>query len=200
MYKSFNVDLTAGQAKKLARAISTSSPTTLKFTHDQLGSGSALLFTTTQINKLNRALINGTGAQIKFSQAAIRYMKKDGGILPILAAMAPLGVALLSGALGAVGTWGTNKILTKIDDDSSNKQKGGFGNQMGRLKNGGKLAPLGTPYGYGYNVDSYGGCVCGGCLDCIGRGVYQLGASIDNIPMRVGRGGKLFPLGVKDTR
>jgi hypothetical protein len=194
MYHKFQVDLTDGQRKKLMSAVEKSSPLTLKFKHEQLGKGTELLFTQRQINKLAKAMSEGMGAQIKFSQAVVRKMK-SGGILPVLAALAPLGIALLSGALSTASAYGTSKAIKAIEKGAEKKK--GRGSRRGRGR-GGKLYQLGG--------NSSGGCMacgapCGyarGYGDSSGGKLYQLGTT-----GRRGRGasgGKLFPLGVKDRR
>lgn len=192
VYITHRVDLSEGQANKLAKAVADRSPITIKFKASQLnGTGIGLLFTANQMKRINRAIADGTGAQIKFSASAIAAMKKDGGILPILAALAPLGIALLSGALGAVGTWGANKVIKKIEDSTA--KDGGrliqTGGEVKRKKKssdenlGGKLYQLGTAPRGGCHQ-----CGCGGSL-----------TPTDYSPSRKS-GGKLFPLGVRDTR
>lgn len=105
------------QVNNLVKAIKTSTPVKLRFSIDQLRSNSGVMLplTPTQIIKLDKAKAIGKGVMVSFSKAQIMQMKKDGGVLPVLAALAPFAIAALTGAAGAAGTFGANKLLGAID-------------------------------------------------------------------------------------
>lgn len=131
---SHKLNLTSGQAKSVSKAIETSSPVRIKLTYDQLNSDSGVMFplTNSQKSKIEKSLRDGKGVMINFSKNQVAQMKKQGGILPALAALIPVGIALLSGAAGAVGTWGTKKLLDKVDTAIDKKKKGGAIIEAGR--------------------------------------------------------------------
>lgn len=128
---SHTIDLSKGQAQKLIDAIKKSSPIRMRFTAKQLKGkrGIDLPLNKTQKNKINKAIKNNKGVMLSFSKPQVVKMKKHGGVAPALAALAPLGMALLTGALGAAGTFGATKLLETIDEKVSKKpsDQGGFG-------------------------------------------------------------------------
>lgn len=187
-YKSFRVELSQGQVKSLSKAIKNSSPLSLRLKRESLGSGTPLLFTQTQLNKISKAMQANRGIVVKFSTAQMRAMKKDGGILPALALLAPFAIAALTGAAGAAGTFGTTKVLEAIERGIKKKKEQGNG-----------LAPFGD------GLAPYGGCCgCDNSSEDYGSALVPFGYSKSkgrSIGVVEGRsGGKLFPLGVKDTR
>lgn len=118
-YIEYRVKLTDGQKSKLRSAIKNNSELTLRLKHNHLRGPDELMLTKTQINKIQKAVSNGTGADIKISKSQIRKSVKYGGnlfgalmnigskLLPYAAKAAP---ALATGALSAVG----EKLLKKI--------------------------------------------------------------------------------------
>ena len=183
-YQSFRVRLSQGQVKTMAKAIESGSPTSIRLKRDALGDGTPLLFTRTQMNKIGKAMDQNRGIVLKFSMAQTKAMRKDGGILPALAVLAPFAIAALTGAAGAAGTFGTTKVLEAIEKGIKKRK----GNSLAPLGQG--LAPL-------------GGCYCEESSD-EGYGLAPFGYSSQkgrSIGIVEGySGGKLFPLGVKDTR
>ena len=130
-YLEYHVNLSDGQKKKnLAKAMKTGSELTLRLKNNQLSGGDELMLTKTQLNKIQKAVTNKTGVDIKISKTQIRRSVKQGGSL--FSSLALLGAkalpyvtkaaskalpALATGAVSALGSLGVNKIFG---------QKGGF--------------------------------------------------------------------------
>ena len=85
-----------------------------------------LMLTKTQINKLRKAMSQGTGSDIKISKTQIRKAIKDGGslwgslislgskLLPMAMPLAKNAVApLATGALSGLASLGVDKIFGK---------------------------------------------------------------------------------------
>lgn len=120
MYTKYSLALTDGQVKKLRSAINKEKAVTLRLTHIQRGN-IPLLLTQTQINRLNKAISSHKGVDITLSIAALRAMKKDGGIFPLLAlipgllaAAAPvIAKTAALGALAGGASYGAQQLIKK---------------------------------------------------------------------------------------
>jgi len=137
------IDLSKFQVKELIKALENTSPINMKFGLKQLqsGKGVPIMLTKTQMNQLNKAVSNNKGLVLKFSGNQISKMKKDGGVIPILAALAPFAIAALTGAAGAAGTFGANKALQALDKafkkkDGTSIYPPGYTGQSGNGKPG----------------------------------------------------------------
>ena len=125
-YLEYHVNLSDGQKENLAKAMKTGSELTLRLKNNRLSGRDELMLTKTQLNKIQKAVTNKTGVDIKISKTQIRRSVKQGGslfsslallgakALPYAAKIAP---ALATGAVSALGSLGVNKIFG---------QKGGF--------------------------------------------------------------------------
>ena len=103
-YRKYNVNLTEGQKEKLRIHFQKRAPMTLRLSHNQLSGGDELLLTNTQIRKIEKSKIDGTGTDIKISTAQMR--KQSGGtyLLPLARTALPqiLKTVGLSALIGAV--------------------------------------------------------------------------------------------------
>ena len=111
IYHPYRVNLTAGQAESVAKAMKHKTPITLTLSYNNLLRGDeAVNLTQSQINKLEEAKNKGVGADIKISKAQLRESATSGGsimnlfkivsgvarkILPKI--MAPLATGAVSG-------------------------------------------------------------------------------------------------------
>lgn len=138
-YKKYKVNLSPGQIRSVVAAIEAGNPATVKLKVGDLGHGVDMLFTQSQLNRIGKAIDQKKGIQLKMSAAQMRAMKKDGGILPILAALAPVGVALLGGVASALGAYGTTKVIGALDKSGNSLAPLG-----GCMVCGNALAPFGT--------------------------------------------------------
>ena len=123
-YIEYGVTLTDGQKSKLLSAIKKRSPLTIRLKHSHLRGSDEIMLTQRQIAKIQKSLANGTGADLKISQAQIRSLVKHGGNLfsslaRIGARVLPYAVkgvskfapALATGAATALGDLGIKKLF-----------------------------------------------------------------------------------------
>ena len=131
-YYPYGVSLSKGQLEKLSRAYNNNSAITIRFTRNELSGPHELMLTKTQINKLKKAMSQGTGSDIKISKTQIRRAVRQGGsfwgslissgskLLPMAKPLAKKAIApLATGALSGLASLGADKIFGK-------GQRGGF--------------------------------------------------------------------------
>ena len=131
-YYSYGVSLSKGRLEKLSRAYINNSAITIRLARNELSGPHELMLTKTQINKLKKAMSQGTGSDIKISKTQIRKAIKYGGSLwgslislgsklfPMAMPLAKKAVApLATGALSGLSSLGVDKIFGK-------SQRGGF--------------------------------------------------------------------------
>ena len=131
-YVKYGVKLSTGQKQRLAKALSQKSAVTIRLSKSDLSGNDHLNLTKTQLKRLQKALKNGTGADLKISKTQIRYLIQEGGslwtslmslgmrALPYATrAVSKAAPALATGALSALGSLGIDKIFGK-------GQTGGF--------------------------------------------------------------------------
>ena len=66
-YLEYHVNLSEGQKENLAKAIKTGSEPTLRLKNNELSGRDELMLTKTQVNKIQKAVANKTGVDIKIS-------------------------------------------------------------------------------------------------------------------------------------
>ena len=133
-YLEYHVNLSDGQKANLAKAIKNGSELTLRLKNNQLRGNDELMLTKTQVNKIQKAVANKTGVDIKISKTQIRKSVKQGGslfsslitlgakALPYVTKAASTALpALATGAVSALGSLGVDKIFGK-----GQGQTGGF--------------------------------------------------------------------------
>ena len=80
IHHPYRVNLTAGQAESVAKAMKHKTPITLRLTYNNLMRGDETVnLTQSQINKLEKAKNKGVGADIKISKAQLRKFATSGG-------------------------------------------------------------------------------------------------------------------------
>lgn len=77
-YYSHGVSLSEGQRLRPVKAYKNNSAITIRLTNTELNGGDELMLTKTQINKIKKAMKNGTGVDIKISKTQIRKVMKYG--------------------------------------------------------------------------------------------------------------------------
>ena len=144
-YSSYKIKLTDYQTKQMANAIKKDMPIKFKLKHSDLSgsSGVPLLLTNRQLGRINKARNAGKGLMLNLSKAQIVAMRKDGGIIPILAALAPFAVAALTSAVGAAAAFGTTKALEAVTGEGRGKIKSRRSRRTRTQKAEG-LGPIGT--------------------------------------------------------
>ena len=131
-YVKYGVNLSIGQKQRLAKALSQKSAVTIRLSRSDLSGNDHLNLTKTQLKRLQKAMKNGTGVDLKISKTQIRYLVQEGGSL--WSSLMSLGMralpyatravtkavpALATGALSALGSLGIDKIFGR-------GQTGGF--------------------------------------------------------------------------
>ena len=80
IYHPYRVNLTAGQAESVAKAMKHKAPITLRLAYNNLLRGDETVnLTQSQINKLEKAKDKGVGADIKISKAQLKKFATSGG-------------------------------------------------------------------------------------------------------------------------
>ena len=131
-YIKYGVNLSDGQKDKLARALSNKSAITIRLTKSDLTGSDELMLTKTQLKRIQKAMNNSTGVDLKISKTQISHVVQEGGslwsslfslgtkALPYATkAVSKVAPALATGALQALGSLGIDKIFGK-------GQTGGF--------------------------------------------------------------------------
>ena len=131
-YVEHGVNLSAGQKKRLAKALSNRSPITIRLSNSDLTGSHQLMLTITQLKRIRKAMNNGTGVDLKISKTQISHLVQEGGslwssllrlgttALPYATkAVTKVAPALATGALQALGSLGIDKMFGK-------GQSGGF--------------------------------------------------------------------------
>ena len=83
-YYPYGVSLSKGQLEKLSRAYNNNSAITIRLARNELSGPHELMLPKTQINKLRKAMSQGTGSDIKISKTQIRKAVRQGGSLGII--------------------------------------------------------------------------------------------------------------------
>ena len=125
-YYPYGVSLSKGRLEKLSRAYNNNLAITNGLTRNELYGPHELMLTKTQINKLKKAMSQGTGSDIKISQRQIREAVRQGGslwgslislgskLLPMAMPLAKKAIApLATGALSGLASLGVDKIFGK---------------------------------------------------------------------------------------
>ena len=122
-YFPYGVNLSQGQLHKLKKAYDNNSEITIRLGKNDLKGSHEMMLTKTQINRISKAMKNGTGTEIKISKTQIRKAIIRGGSL--WSSLATLGAKALPlvtkgvskvaphlvGALSALGSLGIDKIF-----------------------------------------------------------------------------------------
>ena len=80
-YYPYGVSPSEGQLEKLSRAYNNNSAITIRLDRKELSGPHELILTKTQINKLRKAMSQGTRSDIKISKTQIRKAVRQGGSL-----------------------------------------------------------------------------------------------------------------------
>ena len=125
-YYSYGVSLSKGQLEKFSRAYNNNSAITIRLARNELSGPHELMLTKTQVNKLRKAMSQGTGSDIRISKTQIRKAIKHGGslwgslirlgskLLPMAMPLAKKAVApLATWALSGLASFGVDKIFWK---------------------------------------------------------------------------------------
>ena len=131
-YVKYGVKLSAGQKEKLAKALSNKSAITIRLTKSDLTGNHELMLTRTQLKRVQKAMNNGTGVDLKISKTQIRHLIQEGGslwgsLLTLGAKALPYATAAASKALPALATGALSGLASLgVDKIFGNGQSGGF--------------------------------------------------------------------------
>ena len=125
-YIKYAVNLSAGQREKLAKALLNKSAITIRSTKSDLTGSDELMLTKTQLKRIQKAMNNGTGVDLKISKTQISHVVQEGGslwsslfslgtkALPYATKAVTKAVpALATGALSGLANLGIDKIFGK---------------------------------------------------------------------------------------
>ena len=128
-YYPYGVSLSKGQLEKLSRAYNNNSAITIRLAGNKLSSPHELRLTKTQINKLRKAMSQGTGSDIKISKTQIRKAILQGGslfgsLISLGSKLLPMAMPLAKKAITPLAT-GALSGLASLGVDRMG-QRGGF--------------------------------------------------------------------------
>ena len=125
-YHPHGVKLSENQKAKLARAVKNNSAITIRLSKNELAGTDQLMLTKTKIKRIQKAMRNGTGADVKISKTQIRKAVQEEGsfwsslfslgarMLPYATSAASKALpALATGALSGLANMGVDKIFGK---------------------------------------------------------------------------------------
>jgi len=115
-YHLYKIALIDRQKKKLQKAFAEKSAITTRLKPEQIGHGDELLLTSTQINRMEKAVSERKGADLKTSKTQIEKTAQRGGsIFSSLLSLARPLIKLPVKALASAGlSFGAEKALKKI--------------------------------------------------------------------------------------
>ena len=121
-YFKYSLTLTNGQKQKLLKSYQKRAALTLRLKNCQLSGNDEVFLTKTQVNRIEKSKRDGTGTDIKISQAGIR--KQEGGrilssLMPMMSKVGAMALPWLSkaaaplatGALSGLSSLGVNKLF-----------------------------------------------------------------------------------------
>lgn len=146
-FVEYNVSLTESQKKSIANAYKSNVSVKIVLKNYQLQGDDKILVTRRQLNKLNKAAMNGTGTMILFSNTQLKKMyKQEGGFL------APLAIALVSSLAPVL----LGRMFQKRDEQEQQRQYRGNGLNIGS----------GLNFPRGGQLDLTKVSQDGGCCEC----------------------------------
>ena len=121
-YFKYGLTLTNGQKQKLLKSYQKRVPLKLRLKHGQLSGNDDVFLTRTQVSRIEKSKRDGTGTDIKISQAGIR--KQEGGsilssLMPMMSKVGAMALPWLSkaaaplatGALSGLSSLGVNELF-----------------------------------------------------------------------------------------
>ena len=125
-YYPHGVKLSENHKAKLTKTVKNNSALTIRLSKNELPGSDQLMLTKTPLKRIQKAMKNGTDADVKISKTQIRKAVKEGGslwsslfslgtkMLPFATKAASKVVpSLVTGAMQALGSLGVNKISGK---------------------------------------------------------------------------------------
>ena len=131
-YYSYGVSLSKGQLEKFSRAYNNNSAITIRLARNELSGPHELMLTKTQVNKLRKAMSQGTGSDIRISKTQIRKAIKHGGslwgsLISLGSKLLPMAMPLAKKAVAPPATWALSALASLgVDKIFWKSQRGGF--------------------------------------------------------------------------
>ena len=131
-YYPYGVSLSKGQLEKLSRAYNNNSAITIRLARNELSGPHELMLIKTQINKLTKAMSQGTGSDIKISKTQIRKAVRQGGslwgsLINLGSKLLPMAMPLSKKAIAPLATGALSGLASLVVDKIFGKgQRGGF--------------------------------------------------------------------------
>ena len=131
-YYSYGVSLSKGQLEKFSRAYNNNSAITIRLARNELSGPHELMLTKTKVNKLRKAMSQGTGSDIRISKTQIRKAIKHGGslwgsLISLGSKLLPMAMPLAKKAVAPLTTWALSGLASLgVDKIFGKGQRGGF--------------------------------------------------------------------------
>src|ERR1043165_2278107 len=184
-YHNFGVNLSKGQAKKIAIAHKKGSGTTIRLSKANLNGNIKLPLTRTQINKIKKAK---TGVQLNLTKAQLKPKEATGGFIPLLTLIPIIASALgaaggvAGGVASAVSSAKANAEQARHNRAIEEQLKSGSGvvsNFVGKIPViGNFLEPLLQKIGLGINSKNIKKLSSGKCVCCNGLQIMKVGTGL----------------------
>jgi hypothetical protein len=100
-YTPYGVTLTEGQIQKIKSAHDNDREITIRISKKNLSGNMNIPLTQTQINKIKKSK---SGVDLCLSKAQLKHMNKNGGFLPLLAALIPAALGAVGGLAGGISS------------------------------------------------------------------------------------------------
>jgi hypothetical protein len=181
-YHNFGVNLSKGQAKKIAIAHKKGSGTTIRLSKANLNGNIKIPLTQTQINKIRKAK---TGVQLNLSESQLKHMETTGGFIPLLT-LIPIIASALGAAGGVAGGVASAVSSAKANAEQARHNRaieeqlksgsGAVSNIVSKIPViGNFLEPLLQKIGLGINSKNIKKLNSGKCVCCSGLQVKKVG-------------------------
>ena len=138
-YYSYGVSLRKGQLEKHSRAYNNNSAITIRLADNELSGPHELMLTKALINKLKKAMRQGTGSDMKISKTQIRKAIKHGGslwgsLISLGSKLLPMAMPLAKKAIAPLATGSLSGLASLCVDKIFGKgQQGGFLIPQGKI-------------------------------------------------------------------
>ena len=184
-YYNHGVNLSKGQAKKIAVAHKKGSGATIRLSKANLNGNINLPLTQTQIKKIKKAK---NGVQLNLSESQLKHMEKTGGFIPLLTLIPIIASALgaaggvAGGVASAVSSAKANAEQARHNRAIEEQLKSGSGvvsNIVGEIPViGNFLEPLLQKIGLGINSKDIQKLNSGKCVCCNGLQIKKIGTGL----------------------
>src|SRR5579863_9432439 len=149
-YTLYGVTLTIGQIRKIKKGHDKGLDVTIKIPKGNLSGNDKLYLTESQINKIKKS---DHGVQLKLSKTQLDHMEKEGGFLPLLAA-----IPAILGAMGGLA----GGVASAVNSSKQTSEQKRHNQELEGIARGGSLKSILTKLGVtkpDSNKITKGGCI-----------------------------------------